>query len=139
MKRILSLFLTALFLSAGAATMGSASAAGLSEHIQVTSYDPGMDYTAAIQRALQDGSAYAMQVGAIYEQQRNLKIRDQGLDLEETTYFQDYTTAEEFCGPWRKRRSLPIPRRIWTFFSTLSMRRQDAPGSLTGCSRWWAA
>ena len=36
-----------------------------------------------------------MQVGAIYEQQRNLKIRDQGLDLEETTYFQDYTTAEE--------------------------------------------
>lgn len=77
MKRILSLFLTALFLSAGAATMGSASAAGLSEHIQVTSYDPGMDYTAAIQRALQDGSAYAMQVGAIYEQQRNLKIRDQ--------------------------------------------------------------
>ena len=95
MKRILSLFLTALILSAGAATTGSASAAGLSEHIQVTSYDPGMDYTAAIQRALQDGSAYAMQVGAIYEQQRNLKIRDQGLDLEETTYFQDYTTAEE--------------------------------------------
>lgn len=95
MKRILSLFLTALILSAGAATMGSTSAAGLSEHIQVTSYDPGMDYTAAIQRALQDGSAYAMQVGAIYEQQRNLKIRDQGLDLEETTYFQDYTTAEE--------------------------------------------
>ena len=82
-------------MSAGAATTGSASAAGLSEHIQVTSYDPGMDYTAAIQRALQDGSAYAMQVGAIYEQQRNLKIRDQGLDLEETTYFQDYTTAEE--------------------------------------------
>ena len=67
----------------------------MSEHIQVTGYDPKVDYTAAIQRALKDGSAYALQVGAIYEQQRNLKIRDLGLDLEQTTYFEDYTTAEE--------------------------------------------
>ena len=71
---------------------------------------------------MQDGSAYAMQVGAIYEQQRNLKIRDQGLDLEETTYFQDYTTAEEILRAMEEAQKLPIPRRIWTFFPALSMR-----------------
>ena len=72
-----------------------ASAAGLSQHVQVTGYDPNVDYTAAIQRTLEDGSAYAMQVGAIYEQQRNLKIQDLGLELEQTDYFQRYTTAAE--------------------------------------------
>ena len=61
----------------------------------MTGYDPNVDYTAAIQRTLEDGSAYAMQVGAIYEQQRNLKIQDLGLELEQTDYFQRYTTAAE--------------------------------------------
>ncbi len=96
MKRMISLFLTAILLIAGVtATAGTASAAGLSDHVQVTGYDPDMDYTAAIQRVLEDGSSYALQVGAIYEQQRNLKIRDLGLDLEQTTYFEEYTTAQE--------------------------------------------
>lgn len=96
MKRFLSLMLTAVLLAAGTAALPMpASAAGLAQHVEVTGYDPAMDYTAAIQRALEDGSAYAMQVGAIYEQQRNLKIRDLGLDLEQTSYFQDYTTAGE--------------------------------------------
>ena len=83
MKRMISLFLTAILLIVGVtATAGTASAAGLSDHVQVTGYDPDMDYTAAIQRVLEDGSSYALQVGAIYEQQRNLKIRDLGLDLD---------------------------------------------------------
>lgn len=91
MKRLLALVLVGLMLLTGV----TASASGLSDHIQVTGYDPKVDYTAAIQRTLNDGGAYAMQVGAIYEQQRNLKIRDLGLDLEETHYFEEYTTAEE--------------------------------------------
>ena len=96
MKRMLTLCLTVLLLATGAAAMGGqASAAGLSGHIEVTGYDKNMDYTAAIQRTLEDGSSYALQVGAIYEQQRNLKICDQGLDLKETSYFQEYTTAAE--------------------------------------------
>ncbi len=92
MKRMLAFLLTAILLVTGA---GTASAAGLSDHVQVTGYDPKVDYTAAIQRVLKDGSTYALQVGAIYERQRNLKIKDLGLDLEQTTYFEDYTTAEE--------------------------------------------
>lgn len=96
MKRIAALTLSAALLVLGAVGLSMpASAAGLSQHVQVTGYDPNVDYTAAIQRTLEDGSAYAMQVGAIYEKQRNLKIQDLGLELEQTDYFQRYTTAAE--------------------------------------------
>lgn len=91
MKRLLAFVLVGLLLFTGV----TASASGLSDHIQVTGYDPDVDYTAAIQRTLKDGGAYALQVGAIYEQQRNLKIQDLELDLEETHYFEEYTTAQE--------------------------------------------
>ena len=96
MKRMVSFFLaTVLLITCTVSLAGNVSAKGLSQHVQVTSYDPNMDYTAAIQQALEDGSAYALQVGAIYEQQRNLKIRDLKLDLEETNYFQEYGTVQE--------------------------------------------
>ena len=96
MKRVCALVLALVLTACGsAAVAGTASAAGLSQHVQVTGYDKNVDYTAAIQRVLNDGSSYALQVGAIYEQQRNLKIRDMGLDLKETDYFTKYTTAGE--------------------------------------------
>ncbi|MEY8575312.1 cell wall hydrolase [Oscillospiraceae bacterium 21-37] len=72
-----------------------ASAAGLTDHITVKSYDPNVDYLAAINRALKDGGTYAMQVGAIYEQQRNLKISSLKLPQKQTSYFSTYTTAAE--------------------------------------------
>ncbi len=91
MKRLLAFALVCLLLLSGTA----ASAAGVSDHIQVTGYDPDVDYTAAIQRTLKDGGSYALQVGAIYEQQRNLKIRDLDLELEETHFFEQYSSAKE--------------------------------------------
>ena len=95
MKRILALFLTASLLLTGAgAIAGGASAAGLSQYIQVVGYDPNVDYTAAIQQTLEEGGKYALQVGAIYERQRNLKIQKMGLDYETTDYFERYTTAQ---------------------------------------------
>ncbi len=96
MKRMCTLLAAVLLMTLGAAAMaGTVSAAGIFSHIRVTGYDKKMDYTAAIQRTLRDGSAYALQVGAIYEKQRNLKIRDLGLDLKQTDYFAKYTTAAE--------------------------------------------
>lgn len=96
MRRIAALIVSAVLVFTGAAAGAlGASAKGLAQHVQVTGYDPSMDYTAAIQQVLEDGSSYALQVGAIYEQQRNLKIQDLGLDLEQTSYFQQYSTAEE--------------------------------------------
>lgn len=96
MKRILSLFLIAALLCAPMLSGGmAASAAGLGDHITVNSYDPKMDYMKAMERALDDGSAYALQVGAIYEKQRNLKIDALDLPEKPTSYFSKYTTASE--------------------------------------------
>lgn len=93
MKRILSLFLIALVSVTISGT--HASAAGLSDYITVKSYDPDVDYMQAMQRALNDGGSYALQVGAIYEKQRNLKIDSMNLDQKKTSYFNEYTTARE--------------------------------------------
>ena len=100
MKRLLALVLVGLLLLTGV----TASASGLSDHIQVTGYDPKVDYTAAIQRTLKDGGAYAMQVGAIYEQQRNLKIETLRLDIPATSYFTDYTTAADILAAMERDR-----------------------------------
>lgn len=95
MKRLFILCLTFLLLLTVCAAPQSASAAGLSSHVSVTGYDKNTDYTRLIQLVLEDGSSYALQVGAIYEQQRNLKIDDLKLDLKKTDYFQKFTTAKE--------------------------------------------
>ena len=93
MKRTISLLLVlVLVLSVGVFT---AVAAGLTEHVTVSSYDPEMDYMEAMKRALSDGSSYALQVGAIYEKQRNLKIDDLGLKQKKTSFFTDYSSAKD--------------------------------------------
>lgn len=96
MKRICAVLL-AMSLLAGCLCAGglTASAAGLQEYISVTGYDPKVDYMQAMRRAANDGSAYALQVGAIYEQQRNLKIDDMHLEREKTSFFTAYSTAAE--------------------------------------------
>ncbi len=96
MKRLLSLvFIAALLITLSGTAGVSASAAGLSDHITVTGYDPDVDYMQAMERALDDGGSYAMQVGAIYEKQRNLKIDSLKLHQKKTAYFTSYTTASE--------------------------------------------
>jgi len=96
MKRILSLLLISLIIMTSSLAGGmTASAAGLSDYISVISYDPDMDYMHAMQNALQDGSPYALQIGAIYERQRNLKIDSLKLHQKKTSYFSSYTTAQQ--------------------------------------------
>lgn len=96
MKKILSYFLAALVVCGTAAVWGpQASAAELTDYITVKSYDPKKDYMLAMYRALEDGSPYAIQVGAIYEKQRNMKIDDLKVNERKTSYFTDYSTAEE--------------------------------------------
>lgn len=96
MKRTLSFLLAALIVTVSICAGGmTASAAGLTDYITVTKYDPKVDYMRAMQRTLDDGGAYAMQVGAIYEKQRNLKIDSLKLSEKKTSYFSQYTTAAE--------------------------------------------
>ncbi len=93
-KKWAAMFLLAL--AAGTSVFSvPASAKGLSDYIAVTGYDPRIDYMAEMKRALKDGGAYALQVGAVYERQRNLKIQEEHLDLPRTSYFTDHTTAKD--------------------------------------------
>lgn len=86
------LLLTVMLCGAGL----RASARGVGDQIIVTGYDPETDYTTLMVRALKAGGEYAMQIGAIYERQRNLKIDDMRLtQYQKTSYFADYSTAEE--------------------------------------------
>lgn len=50
-------------------------------------YDPGVDYMAEMVKAAEDGGEYAMALGAVYEGQRNAKIRDLGMEYETTDFF----------------------------------------------------
>lgn len=101
MKRAISLLLLAALLVCpfGGVT---ASAAGWADYITVKGFDPKVDYMGAMWRALQDGSSYAMQMGAIYEMQRNLKISTLGIKEKQTDYFSRYTTAEEILAAMRE-------------------------------------
>ena len=92
MKRFLALLLALGLAVAGA---GAAWAGGLSQYVTVRGYDPEVDYMQAMKQALEDGSPYAMEVGALYEQQRNLKIQELELPQEQTAYFSQYGEAEE--------------------------------------------
>ena len=92
MKRILALLLALGLAVAGA---GAAWAGGLSQYVTVRGYDPEVDYMQAMKQALEDGSPYALEVGALYEQQRNLKIQELELPQEQTAYFSQYGEAEE--------------------------------------------
>lgn len=67
----------------------------LIDYVTVNKYNSDIDYLSSMQEILADGSVYALQVGQIYEAQRNLKIETLGLDYAKTTYFIDYDTAEE--------------------------------------------
>lgn len=53
----------------------------------VSGYDPGVDYMAHMVAAAEDGGEWAMAMGAVYEGQRNAKIKDLGLEYETTDFF----------------------------------------------------
>lgn len=93
-KRLLCICMAALMIM-GLPVVGAAYER-IVPHITINSYDPSVDYTALIHECLEDGGEYAFEIGYIYEQQRNLKIRDMGLTQhKETNYFETYDTVDE--------------------------------------------
>lgn len=91
-KRLLCYLASATILMIG---MTTTAATVNRDHIKVTGFDKNVDYTAKIVECLNDGSSYAMEIGAIYEKQRNLKIDTLKLDATKTYYFDTYDTAED--------------------------------------------
>lgn len=98
-KKIVCVIASALVAISMATTAMAATPANntntILSQIEVTDFDSSVDYTAKIAKCLEDGGEYAMEMGAIYETQRNMKIEKLGLDLETTNYFSTYTTAAE--------------------------------------------
>ena len=54
---------------------------------EVHGYDPGVDYMARMVEAAEDGSPWALAMGRVYEQLRNEKIDDRGMDYAKTDFF----------------------------------------------------
>lgn len=92
-RRLIQLALTAALLHGVAACTLAVSPA--TEHIKVESFESEVDYYREMKKCAQDGGEYALQVGAIYEQQRNLKIEEMNLSHRKTSYFSSYNTGEE--------------------------------------------
>ena len=102
---------------------------GILAEIQVHSYDSDEDYMAKMYEASMDGSVFALEAGAIYEVQRNLKIEREQLNLEATSFFTAGDSAEEiqyqlevFLGVVEEPREtvveMSVPAGINTSFKT---------------------
>ena len=101
-RRLIQLVLTAALVAGVAAYALAISPA--TEHIKVESFDSEVDYYREMKKCAQDGGEYALQVGAIYEQQRNLKIEDMGLSHRKTSYFSSYDTGEKILSAMKADR-----------------------------------
>ncbi len=86
MKKIFAFALTLIMAVNGAAleTVGFPS----------VGYNPDVNYLQETYRCATDGSSRAMQAGAFYERQRNLKITALAMPLPLTNYFTTYATGE---------------------------------------------
>lgn len=93
-KSIRLLFVAICIISAITVTAFAADKT-IAEQIAVVSYDDEVDYLNKMLEALEDGSDYALSMGSIYEQQRNLKIDQEELNLEKTYFFSDLNSVDE--------------------------------------------
>jgi len=63
--------------------------------IEVVGYDKETDYLVLMMEAAAEGGTHAIAMGAIYEQQRNLKIEDLGLPFEQTLIFSKHDNPDK--------------------------------------------
>lgn len=59
----------------------------LPDGVQVVAYDPARNYMADMIECAKDGSEYALYIGAICEEQRNMKLEYMEIDEEKTQFF----------------------------------------------------
>lgn len=88
-----ALLMAAIFVVFG--VVASAEEINLDDIIIVVGYDHEEDYMQEMVLALEEGSEHAVYAARIYEAQRNLKIQELGLDVEETDFFSSGKSAGE--------------------------------------------
>lgn len=69
--------------------------AAIPNGVEVLSYNKTTDYMAHMIATAEDGSNYALSMGAIYERQRNMKIASEEIDCNTTDIFTKYDTADK--------------------------------------------
>lgn len=84
-KRCLSLCM-GLCLLLGVVSAGAVESV-LPEGVTVSAYREGTDYLSLMENCAAAGTPHAIMIGAIYEQQRNLKIKTEGQDYDPTYFF----------------------------------------------------
>lgn len=75
----------------------------------VSGYDPNVDYMKHMVAAAEDGSEWAMALGAVYEGQRNEKIKDMGMSYAMTDYFSAGDNAKTVLEKLREYIAPPEP------------------------------
>lgn len=63
--------------------------------VDVVDYDRSADYMSLMVAAAEDGSPYALHMGAIWETQRNMKIVSEGVDCDTTDIFTSCNSVDE--------------------------------------------
>lgn len=99
-KRILGCLLCVLFILISSGFSANASEDKLNEksedtYILVVGFDEDVDYSKLMKQCANDGGQYALAMGDLYEQQRNLKIDALQASYEKTSYFTDYDTGSD--------------------------------------------
>ena len=95
MKRILAIVFVLVILAGSVNTAFAATTVEISDHVKVTGFDKNVDYTAEIQKLMKTGGPYAMELGAILERMKNLKIDTLGMSYKKTNYFSRCKTPAE--------------------------------------------
>lgn len=67
---------------------------GFLQHVEATGYDKDVDYMQKIAECIEHNTEHSIQVGRIYEQQRNLKIENESLEAEKSNIFNSYNIDE---------------------------------------------
>jgi len=86
---------------------------------EVHGYDPGVDYMARMVEAAEDGSPWALAMGRVYEQLRNEKIDDRGMDYAKTDFFKSGDAKKvraliaEYLAPAEPEPVLEYLGRFW--------------------------
>jgi len=107
-KRLLVISLAILMLVSACGAKAYADSL-IPDGVQVAAYDPARNYMADMIECAEDGSEYALYIGAIYEAQRNLKLEYMKPEAEQTHYFKSMNPSEV-----RVAMGLEEPARYYT-------------------------
>lgn len=102
-KRVVGVLLCATILVIASGITAGAVGTKDNTYIQVTGFDESVDYSRLMKQCATEGGTHALQMGSIYEEQRNLKIDAMDMEYEKTSYFEDYNNGSDILAAMDNR------------------------------------